>query len=298
MIRLLTAALLVASFGAVAEVTQTELNNNTPADADDVMGNVNALNDVLPPTNCAANQIIRWNGSAWVCATDPLAGLSCEEGQTITYRNGAWQYSGCVAPGVLITDTNFKAAITDWFANGNNSVYGPISQWCTGNVTGMSTAFYNRTEFNADISEWNTSSVTNMSGMFDGATAFNRDIGSWNTSSVTYMDGMFSGATAFNQDIGGWDTSSVIDMQDMFKQAIAFNQDVGSWNTSEVRGMSFMFYQAVAFNHDLSNWQAWLLYSCDEFATGATAWLNAYSGSIAGKTPPLSASLVDKRCGQ
>ena len=317
MIRLVTAALLVASFGALA---QTQVPNvfedGKPAKAAEVNANFDTLesaidsNDedfelfradtevALPPSNCSTNQIIKWNGSAWVCATDPLAGLSCEEGQTITYRNGAWQCSGCVAPGVLITDTNFKAAITDWFANGNNSVYGPISQWCTGNVTRMSTAFYNRTEFNADISEWNTSSVTDMSSMFEGATAFNQDIGSWNTSSVTYMDGMFSGATAFNQDIGGWDTSSVIDMQDMFKQAIAFNQDIGSWNTSEVRDMSFMFYQAVAFNHDLSNWQAWLVFSCSDFATGATAWLNAYSGSIAGKTPPLSASLIDKRCGQ
>ena len=298
MIRLLTAVLLFASLNAVAEVTLTELNNNTPADADDVMGNFNALNDALPPTNCAANQIIRWNGSAWVCATDPLAGLSCEEGQTITYRNGAWQCSGCVAPGVFITDTNFKAAITDWFDNGNNSVYGPISQWCTGNVTRMSSAFYNRTEFNADISEWNTSSVTSMSAMFEGATAFNQDIGGWNTSSVESMGAMFSGATAFNQDIGGWDTSSVISMSDMFKQATAFNQDIGSWNTFHVEEMSFMFYQAVAFNHDLSNWQAWSLNSCAYFATGATAWLNAYSGSIAGKTPPLSASLIAQSCGQ
>ena len=47
MIRLLTAALLVASFGVVAEVTLTELNNNTPADADDVMGNFNTLNSEI-----------------------------------------------------------------------------------------------------------------------------------------------------------------------------------------------------------------------------------------------------------
>ena len=298
MIRLLTAALLVVSFGAVAEVTLTELNNNTPADADDVMGNFNALNDALPPTNCAANQIIRWNGSAWVCATDTLASLSCQEGQGITYRNAAWQCAGCVAPGVLITDTNFSAAITDWFDNGDTSIYGPISQWCTGNVTRMGTAFYNRAEFDADISGWNTSSVTDMSGMFEGATAFNQDIGGWNTSSVESMSNMFSGAIAFNQDIGGWDTSSVIDMDDMFEQATAFNQDIGGWDVSNVNAMGAMFKDASAFNHDLSNWDACLVNSCAYFASGATAWLNAYSGSIAGKTPPLSACLILRFCGQ
>ena len=43
MIRLLTAVLLFASFHVAAEVTLTPLNNNTPADADDVMGNFNSL---------------------------------------------------------------------------------------------------------------------------------------------------------------------------------------------------------------------------------------------------------------
>ena len=285
MIRLLTATLLVASFSVVADVTLTDINNNEVADAEVVMGNFNALKqgvkanataiDALPtpPSDCLTNQIIKWNGSAWVCATDPLAGLSCEEGQTITYRNGAWQCSGCVAPGVLITDTNFEAAITDWFANANNSVYGPISQWCTGNVTNMGGAFYNRTEFNSDI-------------------------GGWNTSSVTQMASMFSGATAFNQEIGSWNTSSVIDMSDMFQQATAFNQDIGGWDVRNVRLMSFMFNDASAFNHDLSNWDACLVNGCSFFASGATAWLNAYSGSIAGKTPPLSACLIRGYCGQ
>ena len=57
MARLLTAVLLFASAQVAAEVTLTPLNNNTPADADDVMGNFNALNEALPPTNCSANQI-------------------------------------------------------------------------------------------------------------------------------------------------------------------------------------------------------------------------------------------------
>jgi len=314
---LIAIAALVASVSAIA---QTQVPNvfedGTPATAAEVNANFDTLesaidsNDedfelfradteiVLPPSDCSTDQIIRWNGSAWVCATDTLASLSCQEGQGITYRNAAWQCAGCVAPGVLITDTNFSAAITDWFDNGDTSIYGPISQWCTGNVTRMSGAFYNRTEFNADIGGWNTSNVTGMSNMFEQATAFNQDIGGWDTSKVTSMSNMFEQATAFNQDIGGWDVSSVRTMDDMFEQATAFNQDIGGWDVSNVNLMDFMFKDASAFNHDLSNWDACLLSSCAYFASGATAWLNAYSGSIAGKTPPLSACLILRRCGQ
>ena len=73
MIRLLTAALLFASFHAVAEVTLTELNNNTPADADDVMGNFNALKDGIneipsPPDEfCTLGQRATWTESGWEC---------------------------------------------------------------------------------------------------------------------------------------------------------------------------------------------------------------------------------------
>ena len=73
MIRLLTATLLVASFHVVAEVTLTELNNNTPADADDVMGNFNALKSALPPSTCTTDKIIKWDddNDVWVCADMP-----------------------------------------------------------------------------------------------------------------------------------------------------------------------------------------------------------------------------------
>ena len=80
MIRLLTAVLLFASFHVVAEVTLTPLSNNTPADADDVMGNLNALNEALPPSNCATDQIIKWDGSAWVCASRSIVENLCGGG--------------------------------------------------------------------------------------------------------------------------------------------------------------------------------------------------------------------------
>ena len=98
MIRLLTAVLFFASFHAVAEVTLTELNNNTPADADDVMGNFNALKNEIeslptPPTDCTADQIIKWNDAngIWVCATDPFAGLNCDVGDQLRMGSGGWE---------------------------------------------------------------------------------------------------------------------------------------------------------------------------------------------------------------
>ena len=150
-------------------------------------------------------------------------------------------------PGTAITDSNFDAAITDWFDKGNDSDYGDITKWCTGAVTNMREAFRAKTTFNEDISTWDTSKVSNMFLMFTYSSAFNQDIGSWDTSKVTNMDYMFSGAAAFNQDIGGWDAS--------------------------------------------------LVTSCAGFAIDAIAWLNAYGGSIAGKNPPLSASLITAGCG-
>ena len=80
MIRLLTAVLLFASFHAVAEVTLTELSNNTPADAEEVMGNFNALNEALPPSDCTTDQIIKWDGSAWVCASKTVVTKNCNTG--------------------------------------------------------------------------------------------------------------------------------------------------------------------------------------------------------------------------
>ena len=88
MIRLLTAVFLFASFNAVAEVTLTELNNNTPADADEVMGNFNALKNEIeslptPPTDCTTNQIIKWDGSAWVCASRVRVWNPCGENESM-----------------------------------------------------------------------------------------------------------------------------------------------------------------------------------------------------------------------
>ena len=287
MIRLLTAVLLFAGFHAAAEVTLTDINNNEVADAEEVMGNFIALKrgvetnaaaiDALPapPTNCATDQIIKWGGSAWICANDPLANLTgCTDGDLLVYVGGAVACD-CSPPGTAITDSNFENAISNWFSSGDLSVYGPISEWCTGDVTDMSEAFMGAGNFNADISGWDTGAVTDMSDMFKFATSFDQDIGGWDVSNVALMDLMFHGASAFNQDIGSWDVSNLQSMSQMFFQASAFNQDLSSWSGT---------FLPVAV--------------CTYFAEGATAWLAAYDGSIANKNPPLSAGLIAAGCGE
>ena len=165
------------------------------------MGNFNALNNALPPSDCTTDQIIKWNGTAWACAADPLADLSsCGAGDVLKYYNGSVTCA-CVPPGTAITESNFDAAITDWIASGADSQYGDITKWCTSAVTDMSNAFEGETTFNEDISAWDTSNVTSMRYMFDSAAAFNQNIGGWDTSKVTSMDAMFDDATDFNQTL-------------------------------------------------------------------------------------------------
>jgi surface protein len=275
MIRLLTPiglALMTAQAFAQVQVPKS-YSDGEVIYADELNTNLKAIADAVPPRDCTTDQIIKWNGSAWVCATGSLAGLACAEGQTIAYRDDAWQCGGCVPPGTAITNSNFDWAITDWFASGNDGQYGDITKWCTGAVTSMRNAFRDKTTFNEDISDWDTSNVTSMFGMFNGATSFNADIGGWDTSNVAEMVGVFEGATAFNRNISGWDTSNVTDMR-------------------------YMFLGAAAFNQDLSSWVAGSLQACSDFATDATAWLGAYSGSIAGKTPPLSTPMIAAGCSE
>ena len=42
---------------------------------------------------CNTNQIIKWNGITWVCATDPFHFLNCDDDQSIVYRAGTWNCS-------------------------------------------------------------------------------------------------------------------------------------------------------------------------------------------------------------
>ena len=88
MIRLLTTILLFASNNVVADdcvppefspappvatkCALNQLNNDEVADADQVMENFNTLGDAIDavpsvPSDCAIDQIIQWDGMAWIC---------------------------------------------------------------------------------------------------------------------------------------------------------------------------------------------------------------------------------------
>ena len=186
-----------------------------------------------------------------------------------------------------ITNANFQVAINTCLSTNpddgmcSGSEYGAMPDWDVSQVTDMSNAFQNKSQFNGDISLWDTSNVTDMSVMFyDSAfnqpigdwdtsnvtdmstmfyeSAFNQPIGDWDVSSVTNMYYMFA-ITPFNQPIGDWDVSSVTDMEGMFKtlsvlMASAFNQPIGDWDVSSVTNMGYMFCEAESFNQDLSSW--------------------------------------------
>ena len=163
MIRLLTAVFLCASFHVAAEVTLTDINNNEVADADEVMGNFNALNEALPPSNCLTDQIIKWDGSAWVCATGDLAGLVCEEDDTITFRNGTWQCSSATPPEEPCTTTYYRDYDDDGYGD-------PTKSQCLSSPTGL----YTSTNAN-DCYDYNADAKPGQTEYFD----INRGDGSY-----------------------------------------------------------------------------------------------------------------------
>jgi surface protein len=146
-----------------------------------------------------------------------------------------------------VTDNTFFSAISECLSTNpvdglcSNSEYGAMPDWDVSNVTDMSNAFRDKSNFNGDISSWDVSNVTNMAKMFLVAESFNQDIGSWDVSSVTDMSSMFYIASSFNGDISAWDVSSVISMSNMFSNASSFNQDISYWDVSQVTRMQGMF---------------------------------------------------------
>ena len=168
-----------------------------------------------------------------------------------------------------------RDAVDLWFSNNTAALatYGPISEWCTENVTSMNNLFKDRTTFNDDISNWDVSNVTLMTQMFYNTPLFNQDIGGWDVRNVDRMDLMFyapadpttgNRSSSFNQDIGAWDVSNVNYMRSMFVGCNSFNNggsdSIGNWDVSNVgsdvfgSSFDFTFWYATSFNQDLSGW--------------------------------------------
>ena len=88
----------------LSTLAQTQVPNvfmdGTPATAVEVNENFDALETVIdalptPPTDCTIDQVIKWDGLAWVCATDPFAGLTCDVGGYLRMGVDGWQCVYC-----------------------------------------------------------------------------------------------------------------------------------------------------------------------------------------------------------
>jgi len=102
MVRLLTGiglALMTAQAFAQVQVPKS-YSDGEVIYADELNTNLKAIADAVPPRDCATDQIIKWDGSAWVCSsservdaeangdgtggTQTYATATCPEGKKVT----------------------------------------------------------------------------------------------------------------------------------------------------------------------------------------------------------------------
>tara|TARA_B110000003_G_scaffold172618_1_gene172227 strand:+ start:71434 stop:72522 length:1089 start_codon:yes stop_codon:yes gene_type:complete len=198
-----------------------------------------------------------------------------------------------------ITDSNFQQAINTCLSTNpvdgmcSDSEYGAMPDWDVSQVTHMSSAFSDRTDFNGDLNSWDVSNVIDMELMFFEAASFNKEIGNWDVGNVSKMGRMFYKSlfnqdisnwdvsqvtemyglfreSPFNQDISNWNVANVITMNSMFRES-PFNQDISSWNVSKVENMGIMFHSS-SFNQDISNWDVSNVHTLGSMFDNATSF--------------------------
>jgi surface protein len=190
-----------------------------------------------------------------------------------------------VAQILLIKEGSFKpAAVTDaniydlvrkyrtQEALVQDTTYGPLCLWKTGQVKNMFILFANlQWKDEWDVRLWDTRGVDNMHSAFKSCIGLLTGVEHWSVMSVENMGSMFSGASGFNRDISRWDTSNVKNMGHMFMKALAFNQPIGKWDTRNVTNMEGMFLDAAAFNQPIGKWDMTKVKTTLFMYTGATA---------------------------
>jgi surface protein len=290
----------VSTSGLIRVYAKTNAEQNQSPEANPV-GEIREVRILVPdPADCTATTEVTYDFTeiATLIGADPADGFTYQATHPVDQATCESELPDVVA-GCSIDNSNIGGLVESYISGDEETLEacGPIGTWDVSAVTYMYKLFDHKTNFNEDISGWDVSNVTDMGNMFSYASSFNHDISGWNVSSVTNMYGMFNGATNLNQGISGWDVSNVTDMGSMFFGASSFNEDISGWDVSKVTKMTAMFKKAKAFNQDLSKWNASALTNCGVFAQSATDWLAAYGGSIADKTPPLSATLIAAGCG-
>ena len=75
MVRFFTMASLLFASAVFAQVEIPHVHENGDViDADEINENLDIVAKAVPPRDCSKDQIIKWNGSAWVCA-DGVSGF-------------------------------------------------------------------------------------------------------------------------------------------------------------------------------------------------------------------------------
>ena len=125
MIRLLAVALLFAS-AVFAQVDVPHVHENGDViDADEINRNFDTVAMAVPPRDCSANQIIKWNGSAWVCSSPEIV------------RNSPFQAGDQIAAcpdGKKVTGGGCNIAYTDYCNQSFDAPKSDLSGWvCSAN---------------------------------------------------------------------------------------------------------------------------------------------------------------------
>ncbi|MEO9871498.1 BspA family leucine-rich repeat surface protein [Ekhidna sp.] len=110
---------------------------------------------------------------------------------------------------------SFNSSFRNWSGTGFSSVDTPDLS----NVTTMSQAFRDASNFNDDISDWDVSNVLGFVETFDNANRFNQNLGSWNlnTSGGINCARMFESANDFEGlGLDLWNVQNVTRFNDAF----------------------------------------------------------------------------------
>ena len=112
MIRLLTAiGLALMTTQALAQVqVPKSYSDGEVIYAEELNNNLKAIADAVPPRDCTTDQIIKWDGSDWVCATDPFAGLNCAVGDQLRMGSSGWECRAGPETARLEADPWFNAS--------------------------------------------------------------------------------------------------------------------------------------------------------------------------------------------
>ena len=73
---ILASTLFVSAVSAQVEIPHVHENGDV-IDANEINQNLDIVAKAVPPRDCSTNQIIKWDGSAWVCASRSIVKNDC-----------------------------------------------------------------------------------------------------------------------------------------------------------------------------------------------------------------------------